>query len=68
MVAHHRGVFSVGLLVFLGTGAVLVAAVGVLPALLGGPERQGGNPADHETTIGAARKDAGTGPQKEGDP
>jgi hypothetical protein len=35
MVAHHRGVFSVGLLVFLGTGAVLVASVGLLPALFG---------------------------------
>jgi len=68
MVADHRGVFSVGLLVFLGTGAVLVASVGVLPALLGGPERQGGHPADHETTIGAARKNAGSGREKEGDP
>ncbi|MDD5559136.1 MMPL family transporter [Candidatus Methylomirabilis sp.] len=34
MIAHHRGASSIGLLVTLGVGAVLVVSVIVLPALL----------------------------------
>jgi uncharacterized protein len=34
LIAHHRGAFSIGLLVTLGVGAVLVVSVIVLPALL----------------------------------
>jgi hypothetical protein len=34
MIAHHRGAFSIGLLVTLGVGSVLVASIVVLPALL----------------------------------
>lgn len=34
LMAHHRGAFSIGLLVTLGVGAVLLVSVVVLPALL----------------------------------
>lgn len=34
LIAHHRGAYSIGLLVTLGVGAVLVVSVIVLPALL----------------------------------
>ncbi|NJD67734.1 MAG: hypothetical protein C3F12_03545 [Candidatus Methylomirabilota bacterium] len=34
LIAHHRGAFSIGLLVTLGMGAVLVVSLVVLPALL----------------------------------
>jgi len=34
MIAHHRGAFSIGLLVTLGVGSVLVVSIVVLPALL----------------------------------
>lgn len=34
LIAHHRGAYSIGLLVTLGVGAVLVVSVVVLPALL----------------------------------
>jgi predicted RND superfamily exporter protein len=34
MVAHHRGVFGLGLLLTIGTTASLVAALVVLPVLL----------------------------------
>lgn len=34
MIAHHRGAFSIGLLVTLGVGSVLVVSLMVLPALL----------------------------------
>jgi hypothetical protein len=34
MIAHHRGAFSIGLLVTLGVGSVLVVSLTVLPALL----------------------------------
>jgi len=34
MVAHHRGAFSIGLLVTLGVGSVLAVSLMVLPALL----------------------------------
>ncbi len=34
MIAHHRGAFSIGLLVTLGTGSVLAVSLTLLPALL----------------------------------
>ncbi|MGH7369996.1 MAG: MMPL family transporter, partial [Candidatus Methylomirabilaceae bacterium] len=34
LIAHHRGAFSIGLLVTLGVGSVLVVSLTVLPALL----------------------------------
>jgi hopanoid biosynthesis associated RND transporter like protein HpnN len=34
MIAHHRGAFSIGLLVTLGVGSVLVVSLTLLPALL----------------------------------
>jgi hopanoid biosynthesis associated RND transporter like protein HpnN len=34
MIAHHRGAFSIGLLVTLGVGSVLIVSLTVLPALL----------------------------------
>ena len=34
MVAHHRGAFSIGLLVTIGVGSVLVVSLTLLPALL----------------------------------
>jgi len=34
MIAHHRGAFSIGLLVTLGVGSVLMVSLTVLPALL----------------------------------
>ncbi len=34
MIAHHRGAFSIGLLVTLGVGSILVVSLMVLPALL----------------------------------
>jgi len=34
MIAHHRGAFSIGLLVTLGVGSILVVSLTLLPALL----------------------------------
>ncbi len=34
MVAHHRGIFGLGLLLTIGTAASLVASLVVLPVLL----------------------------------
>jgi predicted RND superfamily exporter protein len=34
MIAHHRGMWSLGLLLTLGTAVSLVAALGVLPSLM----------------------------------
>jgi hopanoid biosynthesis associated RND transporter like protein HpnN len=34
MISHHRGIFSIGLLLALGVGSVLLASVTVLPSLL----------------------------------
>jgi predicted RND superfamily exporter protein len=34
MIAHHRGAFSIGLLVTIGVGSILVVSLTLLPALL----------------------------------
>jgi uncharacterized protein len=57
MLAHHRGIFGLGLLLSLGTAASLVAALIVLPVLLRlgqhGPTPIAGRPEPRPTTAPA---------------
>jgi hypothetical protein len=58
MVAHHRGIFGLGLLLTAGTIARLAAALIVLPALLGrfaGSRSTHPVPARADGSPGAAR-------------
>ena len=57
MLAHHRGIFGLGLLLSLGTVASLIAALVVLPVLLRlgqrGPTPIAGRPEPHPATAPA---------------
>ena len=54
LVAHHRGVWSLGLLLVIGSAVTLIASLVVLPTLvrLGGERRR--SPAEHSPVAAAA--------------
>jgi predicted RND superfamily exporter protein len=54
LVAHHRGVWSLGLLLVIGSATTLIAALVVLPTLarLGGERRR--SPAEHSRVVATA--------------
>ncbi len=56
MVAHHRGIFGLGLLLTIGAGATLIASLVVLPVLLqhfAGPAAPAAVPASAGASMGA---------------
>jgi uncharacterized membrane protein YdfJ with MMPL/SSD domain len=54
LVAHHRGVWSLGLLLVIGSAMTLTASVVVLPTLLGLGRERGRVPAEHNPAAATA--------------
>jgi predicted RND superfamily exporter protein len=51
MIAHHRGAFSIGLLVTLGVGSILVVSLTLLPALLTVAARRRGSTEEKRNVV-----------------